>query len=402
MSIISSCREDQESYIMEGDSNSLYTKCMVEVLKGKSKTQFDDPYVRISEVVQYIFKKVPEGNPNQNPYANLQIYDDFILSYVPENLQDSIVDTPTKNLSDAVKGAKKELVTEFRKTENANSAILFIHGFSGEAEDTFGQAPTLLMENEKMDGWDMFPVGYSENVTPEMGKTVWASIDDLKRNSDYLITSIKHKFGNYKRLAIVAHSLGGLVAQQAILNLEMADRERISHLLLLGVPSGGLSDKSLKILGQNKLKELSETGSYIKNLREKWKLTFANNYPFAFKTVAATKDAFIPTTSSLEPFSKEYREMVEGDHFSMVNVENEDNDSYQLIVKFLTNNTFFNKFSSFEEINIALGDYDEVIKSLLPNLESLDAKGLERLIFAFEGADREGEALQNFAGASGG
>ena len=87
MSIISSCREDQLSYIMEGDINSLYTKCMIEVLKGKGKTNFDDPFIRISEVVQYIFKKVPEGNPDQNPYANLQIYDDFILSYIPENLR---------------------------------------------------------------------------------------------------------------------------------------------------------------------------------------------------------------------------------------------------------------------------------------------------------------------------
>ena len=66
MSILSSCRADQKSYIMEGDSNSLYTKCMLEVLQGHDKKDFDDPFVRISEVVRYIFRKVPEIHPDQN------------------------------------------------------------------------------------------------------------------------------------------------------------------------------------------------------------------------------------------------------------------------------------------------------------------------------------------------
>ncbi len=393
MSIISSCREDQESYIMEGDKNSLYTKCMLEVLQGENKTHFDEPYVRISEVVQYIFKKVPEGSPHQNPYANLQIYDDFILSYVPKERfkisSEKTIDALVKDYKKPV----KELVTKFRETEKANSAILFIHGFSGEASGTFGNVPQFLMDNQKMDGWDMFPLGYSENVPPEMGKAVWASLSDLKRNSDYLVTSLKHKYSKYKRVAIVAHSLGGLVAQQAILDLPAEERNRISHLLLFGTPSGGLSEKGLQSLSQNSLKELGSGGAYIKSLRERWDKTFNNTYPFAFKTVAGTKDAFVPVDSSLEPFSKEYREMVEGNHFSMVNVDNEDNDSYQLIVQTLTNNTFLNKFSVPEEINIALGEYDAVIKNLLPKIDSLDAQGLERLILALEGADREKDAI---------
>src|SRR5690606_3469519 len=208
MSIISSCREDQLSYIMEGDSNSLYTKCMMEVLQGKNKTNFEDPYVRISEVVQYIFKKVPEGHPEQNPYANLQIYDDFILSYIPENLHNnSLLKEESKESSHTTQIIKKELITKFRETGNSNNAVLFIHGFSGEAESTFDQAPNLLMANEQMDGWDLFPLGFSGNIVPEMGKNIWACASDIKRNSDYLITSVKNKFAKYKRIAIIAHDL---------------------------------------------------------------------------------------------------------------------------------------------------------------------------------------------------
>lgn len=395
MSIISSCREDQLSYIMEGDSNSLYTKCMIEVLRGKGKTNFDDPYIRISEVVQYIFKKVPEGNPNQNPYANLQIYDDFILSYIPEALRrkarsDGESDTLRKDARDV----EKELVTKFRENDNANSVVLFVHSFSGQGSDTFADIPNFLMEDDRMDGWDMFPVGYSENITPEMGKTVWASLTDIKRNSGYLTTSLKNKYAKYKRIAIVAHSLGGLVAQEAILSLTPEELNKISHLILFGTPSGGLSEKTIQNLNQNILEDFSEEGSYIKSLRMRWAQRFSSSYPFYFRTVAATKDNFIPVSSSLEPFDAEYRAFVEGDHFSMVAVQEKNNDSYCLIVNPLTENKFFNQFSSPEEINIAMGEYEEVIKTLLPKLENLDNKGLERLIFALEGADRGEEALQ--------
>src|SRR5690554_46427 len=395
MSIVSSCREDQLSYILDGDKNSLYTKCMIEVLKGENKTNYDDPYVRISEVVQYIFKKVPEGNPNQNPYANLQIYDDFVLSYIPENLRknpERVIST--QDVDEALKHTTKEPVIDFRITSDGNSAILFIHSFSGQAADTFGDIPNFLIDDSRMDGWDMFPLGYSENIVPEMGKNVWASLSDIKRNADYLKTSIKHKYGNYKRIAIIAHSLGGLVAQQAILGLEKEGFDKISHLILFATPSGGLADKTIGKLNQGNLKDLSENGAYIQSLRRDWSQRFADGYPFHFKTVAAIKDRFVPISSSLEPFPKEYRAVVDGDHFKMVGVTDKDNDTYNLIINVLTGNKFHSQFTSAEEINLVLGEYDVVLKKLLPKVETLDTKGLERLVFALEGADRGGEALE--------
>lgn len=395
MSIISSCRENQLSYILDGDKNSLYTKCMIEVLKGENKKNFDDPYVRISEVVQYIFKKVPEGNPNQNPYANLQIYDDFVLSYIPENLRnEQKTSSSTIKIEEDPKTASKETVTKFKESDNANSAILFIHSFSGQGTDTFAGIPNFLIDESRMEGWDMFPLGYSENIVPELGKNVWASLSDIKRNADYLKTSLKHKFGKYKRIAIIAHSLGGLVAQQAILGLEKEELDKISHLLLFGTPSGGLADKTIEKLNRGNLRDLSENGTYIQSLRSDWSQRFAGGYPFHFKTIAAIRDRFVPISSSLEPFPKEYRAVVEGDHFGMVGVSGKDNDTYNLIVNALTGNKFHSQFTSAEEINLALGEYDAVLKKLLPQVETLDAKGLEQLVFALEGTDRGGEALE--------
>ncbi|MBK5212528.1 MAG: caspase family protein [Flavobacteriaceae bacterium] len=396
MSIVSACRAEQLSYVMEGDENSLFTKCMIEVLRGDDKHEQDDPFVRITEVVHYIFKKVPEVNPVQNPYANLQISDDFIVSFVQHLVPNDSKDIEAKALEDDSEKTIKESITKFRETENSNSAILFVHGFSGDAENTFSEAPKLIMANAEMDGWDLFPLGYSGNVVPEMGKNIWACASDIKRNSDYLLTSIRNKFSKYKRIAIVAHDLGGIVAQQALLELEKEDLNGISHVLFFGTPSNGLPEIQLKnfFTYGNDEKELKESSPYIQELRARWNDTFKEDYPFTFKTIAATRDEFVPISSSLEPFPKEYREIIEGDHFSIVQIKKEEDDGYIAILNTLTNQSFLNKFSNKEEINIAMGEYNEVINTLLPKLTALDNKGLERLIYALEAAGREEEAMK--------
>ncbi len=396
MTIVSACRAEQLSVILEGDENSLFTKCMIEVLRGDTKHDANDPFVRILEVVKYLFKRVPEIYPDQNPYANLQIFEDFVVSFDSNLMDDNVADDEIETLTEKTKKTQKEPITKFRETENSNSVILFVHGFSGDAENTFSEAPKLLMANEEMNGWDMFPLGYSGNVVPEMGKNIWACASDIKRNSDHLLTSIKNKFSRYKRIAIVAHDLGGIVAQQALLELEKEDLDRISHVLFFATPSNGLPEIELKnfFTYGNEEKELKERSPYMGRLRNSWEEKFQNKYPFTFKTIAATKDEYVPITSSLEPFPKEYQEIIEADHFSLVQINDVNDDSYQLLLNTLMNKSFLNTFSNKEEVNIALGEYNAVINSLLPNLNSLDAKGLERLMYALEGAGREEEATK--------
>ena len=396
MTIVSACRAEQLSVILEGEENSLFTKCMIEVLRGDTKGENDDAFVRIFDVVQYIFKRVPALYPDQTPYANLQIFEDFVVSFAPKLINNNLADDEIETLASAIKTIKKEPVTKFRETENSNSAILFVHGFSGDAENTFAEAPKLLIANEEINGWDMFPLGYSGNVVPEMGKNIWACASDIKRNSDYLLTSIKNRFSKYKRIAIVAHDLGGIVTQQALLELEKKDLDRISHVLLFGTPSNGLPEIALKnfFTYGNDEKELKESSPYIQALRDKWNSIFKENYPFAFKTIAATKDEFVPMSSSLDPFPKKYQEVIEGNHFSIVQITNVENDGYRIILNTLTNQGFLNKFSNKEEINIAMGEYNAVINSLFPRLKELDGKGLEQLVYALEAAGREEEAMK--------
>lgn len=394
MSIISSCREDQQSYILDGDHNSLFTKTLLEVLRGEHKKQFEEPYITIFEAVQYIFKMVPRRHDAQNPYANLQLYDDIILSLVPEKNRPVEMRVETTAIVNQQSKQTEDVVTVFKESENSNSVMLFVHGFSGEAADTFGKIPEWLIKDSNIEGWDLFPLGYSENIHPEKGKDVWASIDDIERIADYLAASIKQRYAKYHRIAIVGHSLGGLVAQRAILKLKEQDRSRISHLILFATPSAGLSSEAMESIWNQKNKDLASDGKFITQLRTLWDDSFNENIPFAFKTVAATKDEFIPIESSLKPFPEDHWITLVGSHYSIVQPDVMEDDSYNLILDTLNNNEFKGAYSDTEEVNLLLGEYTEVKNRLLPNWKELDKKGLVQLVFALEGLGEIDMALE--------
>ncbi len=391
ISIISSCREDQQSFILDGDSNSLFTKCLIEVLRGKHKENFTDPFIRITEVTQYLFKRVPELIENQKPYVNLQIYDDFILSRVPgaQAINQTTITTipPEKEDYQTVK-------TTFRKDVEANNLILFVHGFAGEASQTFGETPAQLMNDHRFLGWDMLPLGLTETVQPNLGNQVWASQLEVEMLADYLTTSLKTKFDQYDRIAILGHGLGGIIAQLSILDLPASIRSKISHLLLFACPNNGLSKDLLQNREQQAFEYLGDEHEFIKSLRKKWAIQFPESLPFECTVIGATKDDYVPTKSNFNAIKGAKEIVIRGDHFSIVKTESDQDESYHLIVQNLLNNQFLHQVTSQEEINIALGKYYSVVNDLLPRIDELDQFGVQTLCFALEGLDRGEEAIQ--------
>ncbi len=395
MAIISACKDEQRSYKINGEQNSIFTTCLLEVLRGEHQSAFIDPYIRLTDVIEYVLETVPkralaEGQ-KQKPFVNIQFDYNFELSKAPK---EKIIDKENLLEQSHKEKARKHIKKVFYESPNANNAIIFVHGFSGEAWKTFGKIPDFLAEDERMEGWDMFPFGFSENVDPKLGKEVFASISDIDRVSENLSAAIKYKFGKYKRIAIIAHSLGGLVAQRSILNLNSVHRDRLSHVILFGTPSNGVTNNVFKKIWKNKIEDLIQDKPYIKKLRQDWSKEFNDNYPFTFKTVFATRDDYVSKESALDPFKKEYWVNINGNHSSMVDVTSKDNDGYELVLNTLTDNPFFNKYTNSEEINIALGEYDEVVRKLRPALDYLNSDGLEKLIYAMECSGLREEAIE--------
>ena len=402
MAIIASSQTDELSWGTQGEY-SLFTTCLLEALQAKHKHFFADEYIRMVETVNYVFTRVPEMIKSlkeisdivkdQTPYANLQMNNDFIISYIPNQFKEKIVTnkfkTPLTNTKSAE--SKEADAVESWERDEGNNLLLFIHGFSGESKGTFGNIPELLQSDSNFDGWAMKPLGYTHFVQPELGKDIWAAILDIDKIAGYLKTSIAYKFKDYDRIAIVAHSLGGLVAQKAVLGLDKESRNRISHIILFGTPSNGIASELLSKQWNTKYSAMSSEGDFIKSLRNEWKSTFNNKYPFKLKVAASTDDQYVSVDSCHEPFEKEHREFVKGKHLMMVKPEDKKDDAYSLILNTLTGNNFFNQYTNKEEINLILGKYDAVVNELLPRKDDLDKNGLTRLIFALEGLERNDE-----------
>jgi tetratricopeptide (TPR) repeat protein len=139
----------------------------------------------------------------------------------------------------------------------------------------------------------------------------------------------------YESLALIAHSMGGLVAQQALLDDPLLVG-RVRHLILFGTPSGGLRKASWVKMWKRQLRNMAQEGEFVTNLRRTWASSFADPAPFNLMTIAGSKDQFVPPESSLEPFARRLRYVVPGDHLSMVKPDKPEAESVRLVVSTLT------------------------------------------------------------------
>ena len=234
MAIIASSQAEELSWGDNNDDYSVLTTAFIEALNAKHKHFFADEYIRMVETVNYVFVRIPELIKilkqrsdivkDQTPYANLQMNSDFVISYIPQQFNEKIVTNKFKIpvQQDELISAKSNDIESWERNEG-NNLLLFLHGFSGESKDTFGNIPKMLQSDSNFDGWAMKPLGYTPVVQPKLGKDIWGAILDVDKIAGFLKTSIKYKFKDYDRIAIVAHSLGGLVAQKAILNQGFTD-----------------------------------------------------------------------------------------------------------------------------------------------------------------------------------
>jgi uncharacterized caspase-like protein len=84
--IFSSSRDDEYSYIMPGDDNSLFTLCFKEAIEGGANKGEEDDGFRILDILSYIFSQVPtRSKEKQHPYINkiTDLSDNFVLCMPP-------------------------------------------------------------------------------------------------------------------------------------------------------------------------------------------------------------------------------------------------------------------------------------------------------------------------------
>ena len=222
------------------------------------------------------------------------------------------------------------------RDKNQDQAVMFLHGFTGTRDDTWDRFPGLL--GSSTPDWDIFTLGYATTLLPDV-VGIWSADPDLPILSKMVSTELQvPPFARYKSLALVAHSMGGLVIQKALVD-DPNLAQRVRHVILFGTPSGGLRKARWLFFWKRQLKNMAEGSSFINELRAGWKTQYGSTSPFKLLVVAGASDQFVPPSSSLGPFDTQVQRVVVGDHLSIVKPADANAPSLALVVATLGTGT---------------------------------------------------------------
>ncbi len=276
---------------------------------------------------------------------------------------------------------------EWRK----DAAVVLLHGFTGKAKETWNDMPLYLMGDERLQSWDIFGLGYPSSLRIDI--PVWDADPDLTMLAIQLVTTLSQPpFSNYKALCIVAHSMGGLIAQRALLDDDKL-LARVRHLVLFGTPSAGLVKAGLASWLKKQVRDMAQDSRFVQGLRSDWDGKFRPRHPFKLHVVAGNLDQFVPPNSSLQPFPRECWNAISGNHLSIVKPETPLHPGLVLLKNILSGGSM--TLSSIDSARIAIEErqFQKVVTMWGHQPEKLDSEALVDLALALDGLGQSKEAL---------
>src|SRR5581483_2470646 len=169
------------------------------------------------------------------------------------------------------------------RNNGGEQAVVFLHGFTGTRDDTWDRFPSLVGSGTA--DWDIFTIGYATTLLPDV-VGIWSADPDLPILADMLRAQLgMPPFNGYRSLALIAHSMGGLVVQKALID-DGTIAERLKHVILFGTPSGGLRKAGWAQFWKRQLRNMAEGSSFIRDLRQGWQSLYGATPPFNFLVVA--------------------------------------------------------------------------------------------------------------------
>jgi pimeloyl-ACP methyl ester carboxylesterase len=210
--------------------------------------------------------------------------------------------------------------------------LLFIHGLGGDST-TWGQFPALLQSDLALKGrFDFEFFRYPSNTVRFPWSKQSIRIQDLSRA---MRTELGARFANYSDVIVVAHSMGGIVAQKYIVD-ELKERLklRIKGLALFAVPTEGaqLAKWGDLISFQHRnLKQLRKESDLLEAIREDWRHLDCKN---ALKILAVFggQDTVVPYINNT---GDKIEYIADEDHQSIVKPQSPKSTSFLLLRNFL-------------------------------------------------------------------
>lgn len=280
------------------------------------------------------------------------------------------------------------------RNERQQAAVVFVHGFSGNAA-TWAQFLELLKLEATARSWDIYSICFPTSALRLDIPNLWSADPEISTLATSLTTTMcMSPLSGYKRIFLVAHSMGGLVVQRAVVD-SVQLRSKLSHLVCFGTPSGGLDKARLGSLLKRQLRDMGSSSSFIVRLRHDWDALFPTTpKSFDFLALQGDKDEFVSGSSSLTPFHESCQRVISGTHLEIVRPENREHKGYQLVLQLLQGNKPGRAVVDGAALAVELGQFQVAVETLLPRAGQLDRAAKITLALALDGLGRSREALE--------
>jgi pimeloyl-ACP methyl ester carboxylesterase len=290
-------------------------------------------------------------------------------------------------------------VEEYRRRDAADRALILVHGFNGGHED-WGEFPSFLTSDDPLSPWDIYSIGYTTSSKIDLFSVAnflsphQSRDPELRELATYLRTRLDVRpLDRYRRVAFVAHSMGGLVVQRAIVDDDSL-RARVSDLVLFGTPSGGLRKAGLLGRFKRQMANFMVGSEFIADLRDRWTREVTPQPEFSFRAVAGDSDQFVPPAAVLDPFEVRYHASVPGDHLTMIRPAAGDDLNVLLVSKLVGEDGASAGPFDAARLAMTVGDYPRAAEEFSGHASDLDDRHVVLYAMALEAIGRRGEAEQ--------
>lgn len=210
-----------------------------------------------------------------------------------------------------------------RQLTNSHLAIVLIHGWHG-ADGTWDQFLPFLTADERFRSADIWVANYGV-----YGLLTTVTIESVAKA---LALAIQDK--SQKRVVVIAHSLGGVIARSIVIGSERSLGNRIGAIVTFASPHNGAewSRVAMELGFPKAIMGDLQTGSlFVTALNAVWS-TRGRAVPDL--CIASEADSFVTTASALATCSRT-RILGEFDHFDIIRPGQQNDPRYRVAADFL-------------------------------------------------------------------
>jgi pimeloyl-ACP methyl ester carboxylesterase len=214
--------------------------------------------------------------------------------------------------------------------------VVFIHGLSGSAKK-WNNFSKLIESDGELN--QLFDADFYEFPTSWFRLPFFRATPPIQSLAHGLSTDLENRFPDYPEIALICHSLGGLVGRHYLLSrLKNQQKLRISKLLLYATPNNGADLARVgKCLSWRhyQLRQLCRDSDFLDFLNTDW-ADLKVEEKFAVKYVIGLLDKLVdPTSARAHWGSSHFETIADKGHFNIVPPENCKALSFQIAKRFL-------------------------------------------------------------------